>query len=87
MVSEISSRTYKGIPHKFKELITRLNRKLIGLYAYYGINAMFNELMKIYYHGVYALRSSIFRRSQRKLSVEIFGRIFERVPVAKPRIY
>ena len=28
---------------------------------------MFNELMKIYYHGVYALRSSIFRRSQRRL--------------------
>ena len=73
--------------YKFKELITRLNRKLIGLYAYYGINGMFNELMKIYYHALYALRSSIFRRSQRKLSVEIFGRILERVPVAKPQIY
>lgn len=73
--------------YKFKELIARLNRKLIGLYAYYGINGMYEELMKIYYHALYALRSSIFRRSQRKLSVEIFGRILERVPVAKPRIY
>ena len=73
--------------YKFKELTTRLNRKLIGLYAYYGINGMFNELMKIYYHALYALRSSIFRRSQRKLSVKTFRRILERVPVAKPQIY
>ena len=73
--------------YKFKELIIRLNRKLIGLYAYYGINGMFNELMKIYYHALYALRSSVFRRSQRRLSIEVFRRILERVPVAKPRIY
>ena len=73
--------------YKFKELITRLNRKLTGLYAYYGINDMFGELKKIHRHTLYALKSSISRRSQRKLSMEVFRRILERVPVAKPRIY
>lgn len=73
--------------YKFKELIKKLNKKLIGLYAYYGINDMFDELKKIYRHALYALRSSIFRRSQRKLSCAIFRKILERVPVVKPKIY
>ena len=48
---------------KFIETIKLLNKKLIGLYVYYGINGMLGELYKIYYHTLYALRSSIFRRS------------------------
>ena len=72
---------------KFKELIKLLNKKLIGLYAYYGINGMIQELYKIYYHTVYALRSSIFRRSQRRLSIITFNKILERVLIAKPKIY
>ena len=48
---------------KFIETINLLNKKLIGLYAYYGINGMLGELYKIYYHTLYALRNSIFRIS------------------------
>ena len=73
--------------YKFIEIIELLNRKLIGLYAYYGINGMIEELYKIYYHAKYALRSSIFRRSQRCLSIEVFNRIIERIPIVKPKIY
>lgn len=73
--------------NKLKSLIETINRKLIGLYAYYGINGMLDELYKIYYHTLYALRSSIFRRSQRKLSVEVFNKILKRVPIIKPKIY
>lgn len=73
--------------HKFKEIIIMLNKKLTGLYVYYGINGMLSELYKIYYHTMYALRSSMFRSSQRKLSIEVFNKIFERVPIAKPKIY
>ena len=73
--------------YEFKELIEKLNKKLVGLYAYYGINDMYKELKKIYHHALYALRSSIFRRSQRKLSFAVFKKILERVPVAKPKIY
>ena len=73
--------------YKFIETIKMLNKKLTGLYAYYGINGMLKELYKIYYHTKYALRSSIFRRSQRKLSITTFNKIMERVPIARPRIY
>ena len=72
---------------KFKETIKVLNKKLTGTYAYYGINGMIKELYKIYYHTIYALRSSIFRRSQRRLNVKIFNRILEKVSIVKPRIY
>ena len=72
---------------KFIETINLLNKKLIGLYAYYGINGMLGELYKIYYHTLYALRNSIFRRSQRCLSLKTFNRIIQRVPIAEPKIY
>ena len=72
---------------KFIEIIKLLNKKLIGLYAYYGINGMLIELYKIYYHTLYALGSSIFRRSQRKLSSKVFNKILKRVPIAEPKIY
>lgn len=72
---------------KFKETIKLLNKRLIGLYAYYGINGMLRELYKIYYHTMYSLRSSVFRRSQRRLSLKTFNKILERIPIAKPKIY
>lgn len=73
--------------HKFIEVIKLLNKKLVGLYAYYGINGMLKELYKIYYHTLYALRSSIFRRSQRKLNIVVFNKILQRIPIVKPKIY
>ncbi len=71
----------------FIKTIKLLNKKLIGLYAYYGINGMLSELYKIYYHTLYALRSSIIRRSQRQINMKVFNKILERVPIAKPKIY
>ncbi len=73
--------------YKFIETIKLLNKKLTGLYAYYGINGMLKELYKIYFHTIYALRSSIFRRSQRKLDTRTFNKILTRVPIVKPKIY
>ena len=73
--------------YKFKEIIEILNKKLTGLYAYYGINGILQELYKIYFHTIYAFRSSIFRRSQRGLSVKIFNKTLERTSVLKPKIY
>lgn len=69
------------------ELIDRLNMKLRGLYAYYGINGMIEELYKIYYHARYALISALARRSQRKKSYKHMLCIFDRVPIIKPKIY
>jgi len=73
--------------YKFMETINLLNKKLTGLYAYYGINGMLSELYKIYYHTLYALRSSIFRRSQRRISIKVFNNILQRVPIVRPKIY
>lgn len=73
--------------NKFIENIKLLNKKLIGLYAYYGINGMLNELYKIYYHTLYALKSNMSRRSQRRLSTSTLRKILERVPIVKPKIY
>ena len=73
--------------YKFKDTIKLLNMKLIGIYVYYGINGMYQELCKVYYHALYALRSMVLRRSQRNISRKVFESILERIPIAKPKIY
>lgn len=70
-----------------KDLITKVNIRLIGIYSYYGINNMIGELYKIYWHTLYALRSSVFRRSQRNIKRRTFYEIFKRLPIIKPKIY
>lgn len=45
------------------------------------------RVIKIYYHTIYVIRSSIFRRSQRRLSIKTFNKILERTPIVKPKIY
>jgi group II intron reverse transcriptase/maturase len=69
------------------EFITKLNRKLVGMYAYYGINGMLEELYKLYHHTIYMLYSAITRRSQRKMKWNKLLIILERLPIAKPKIY
>lgn len=68
-------------------LIEKLNKKLIGMYAYYGINGMYKELYKLYYHARYALISALSRRSQRKRTFKHMICIFKIVPIAMPKIY
>lgn len=68
-------------------LIEGLNRKLVGTYAYYGINGMLGELYKLYYHARYEVLNVVNRRSQRKIKYSKYLIILERVPIAKPRIY
>ena len=69
------------------ELITILNKKLIGMYAYYGINGMMKELYKLYYHVKYALYKALNRRGQRGIKYKKYLIILERIPIAKPKIY
>lgn len=70
-----------------QELIMVINQKLVGMYAYYGINGMLEELYKLYYHTRYALISALTRRSQRKKTYKQMMTIFERIPLAIPKIY
>lgn len=69
------------------ELITALNKKLIGMYAYYGINGMIEELYKLYYHTKHILINALQRRSQRKKNYYQLICIFKIIPIVKPKIY
>lgn len=69
------------------DLITRLNQKLIGMYAYYGINGMLEELYKLYYHTRFIFYNAITRRSQRKMKWKKIYIILIRIPIVKPKIY
>lgn len=74
--------------HKaLNELIVILNKKLTGMYAYYGINGMMKELYKLYYHVKYALYKALNRRGQRGIKYKKYLIILERIPIAKPKIY
>ncbi len=68
-------------------LIKKLNKKLTGMYAYYGINGMLEELYKIYYHVKYMLWQVIKRRSQRSIKYFKFLKILEKFPITEPKIY
>ena len=69
------------------DVIERLNRKLVGMYAYYGINGMFNDLLGLYKYVKYELYRVMCRRSQKKIKVKKYMLILERIPIAKPKIY
>lgn len=69
------------------ELIMVVNQKLTGMYAYYGINGMLKELYKLYYHTRYAIINALTRRSQRKKTYKQMTIIFDRIPLATPKIY
>lgn len=78
----------KGNMHEnLVDVIERLNRKLIGMYAYYGINGTFKDIMGIYKYTKYKLYKIMCRRSQKKIKVEKYKLILERIPIAKPKIY
>ena len=71
-----------------KEFVEKLNRKLIGMYNYYGINNMLKELYKLYNYCVRMGYKVLKRRSQRnnldwKTYIKLIKEIF---PIAKPRI-
>ena len=68
-------------------IIERLNRKLIGMYAYYGINGMFKDLIGLYKYTKYELYRIMRRRSQKKMKIKKYRIILERIPIAKPKIY
>lgn len=69
------------------ELIDMINKKLIGTYAYYGINGMIDELYKLYYHTKHIVISALARRSQRKKTLNHMLCIFKIIPIVKPKLY
>lgn len=69
------------------DVIERLNKKLVGMYVYYGINGMFSDLMELYKYVKYGLYRVMCRRIQKKIKVAKYRLILERIPIAQPKIY
>lgn len=71
----------------YKELIKQLNKKLIGLYNYYGISGNFYWMNKLYYFVKNILRKSLARRSQRgEISWIKMKKILDYNPIVQPKI-
>lgn len=71
----------------YKELINQLNKKLTGLYNYYGISGNYIWIYNLYIHAKRLLRKWLSRRSQRgKISWDKMSRIVEYCPLVRPRI-
>lgn len=72
---------------KPKDLIKQLNKKLIGLYNYYGISGNYNWLANIYNFVKQILKKWLSRRSQReKISWSKLDRTIQYNPLVKPKI-
>lgn len=72
---------------KPKDLIKQLNKKLIGLYNYYGISGNYNWLANIYNFVKRILKKWLSRRSQRgKISWSKLDRTIQYNPLVKPKI-
>lgn len=70
------------------ETIKRLNRKLIGHYAYYGVRGNQEGINKFYKYAVDTLYKTLTRRSQRAyLSWRRYMSLLRKHPIALPQIY
>lgn len=70
------------------EIIHKINRKIVGHYAYYGVSGNFKSLMKFYRYVIGALYKMLTRRSQRSyLNWERFYKLLNKHPILKPKLY
>ncbi|BEP28206.1 group II intron reverse transcriptase/maturase [Helicovermis profundi] len=73
-----------GIP----ELIKKINKKLIGHYAYYGISGNYRSLVNFRRFILEAFYKVLTRRSQRSyLNVKRYRLLLEHFPIKEPKIY
>ena len=65
-----------------------IKRKIIGHYAYYGINGNYTSLLKFYKYMKYTWYRVLRKRSQRnKIKYIDFLRIWQYLEIPKPKIY
>ena len=76
----------RNIP--LKELMPRLNQKLVGHYRYYGVSYNVQMLIKYHYYVVNMLFKWLNRRSQKKsFTWEQFHMMLTYYPIVKPKRY
>jgi len=73
---------------KAADTIEKLNRKIAGHYAYYGISGNYQSLLKFYKFVVVAFYKSLTRRSQRQwITPKRYKMLLENFPIMKPKLY
>ena len=73
---------------KFSDLISKLNRKMVGHYRYYGISGNFKGIQKFYEFVKKAVYKVENRRSQRSwLTWARYARLLEKFPILRPKLY
>jgi len=77
-----------NIHGKLADTIEKLNRKLTGHYAYYGISGNVQGLWNFFRFTVSAFYNALTRRSQRAyLTWKRYKSLLEKHPIVKPKIY
>ena len=72
---------------KPKDLIKAINRKLTGIFNYYGITGNYKWMIKFWYDVKQLIRKWLSRRSQKgKLSWDKFNKIIENNSIVMPKI-
>ena len=70
------------------ELIKKLNRKLVGHYAYYGISGNSKSLVNFNKYIYVAVYKALTRRSQRSyLTWSRYNSLLKHFPIKRPKIY
>ena len=79
---------WENMHGKPSDTIEKLNRKLSGHYAYYGISGNWDGLLKFYRFTVNAFYKALTRRSQRAyLTVKRYYSLLKKHPIALPKLY
>ncbi|HAN09693.1 MAG TPA: group II intron reverse transcriptase/maturase [Clostridiales bacterium] len=70
------------------EVIKKINKKIVGHYAYYGISGNYQSLLNFYRFIVASFYKALTRRSQRQwINPRRYKMLLENFPIAKPKIY
>lgn len=77
----------KNIHMDMNILIKRINIRLGGMYRYYGVNGMYEDLKKLYRYVNERLFRTLNRRGQKKMNLDKYRIILKRIPILSPRIY
>ena len=73
---------------KASDTIEKLNRKIVGHYAYYGISGNSQSLVNFYTFVLDAFYKALTRRSQRQwITPKRYRMLLEHFPIIKPKIY
>ena len=78
----------ENIHNPIKEIIKKLNVKLMGHYRYYGISDNSKKIQEFMTYIIRTLFKQLRRRSQKnKISWEKYLRILKYNPIVQPKIY